>query len=109
MTVGRWSYKHRNRIRELAKTYSVKELAGIYAVSYSAMYLFCKRNGIETVSDKPRWPAKVKAFILDNRELSCAELARLTGHNQDSIRHLLCSVYGPRWRKTMEKNREVNS
>ena len=109
MAVGHWSHNQRKRIRELATDYTTKELASIYAVTYSVMYLYCKRHGIVALSEKPRWPLEVKTFILDNRELSCAELARVTGYPQDSIRHLLCSVYGPRWRKTMEKNRGATS
>ena len=103
----RWNHNQRSRIRELAKKYSIRELATIYDVSYSMMYLYCRRHAIVAVSEKPRWPQEVKTFILDNREKSCAELASLTGYPQDSIRHLLCSVYGPRWRKTMEKNQEA--
>ena len=105
----RWKHTQQNRIRELAQDCSIRELANIYGVSYSMMYLYCRRHAIVAVSEKPRWPQEVKTFILDNRELSCAELARLTGCPQDSIRHLLCSVYGPRWRKTMEKNQEATS
>jgi len=102
----RWSHQQRNRISELAKELTMRELADHYGVKYSTMYSYCLRQNIKAVSEKPRWPREVKAFILNNREMSNAELAKATGRNEGSIRHLLSSVYGPRWRKPWRRNEE---
>lgn len=104
MANKRWKTSDLRKLKDGAKGRTMKELAEFMGVSYSTVYRICKEQGISVISEKPRWSKEVKTFILENTHLSCHELALRTGHNQDSIRHLLCSVYGPRWRFFMKRN-----
>lgn len=100
----RWTEEVLRKINKDAETLTMKQLASKYGSTYSTMNTICKRSLIKPLSEKPRWPKEVKAFILDNCHLSCRELSAQTGKRQDSIRNLLNEVYGPRWRLYMKSN-----
>lgn len=103
MAYKRWTPEVVEKLREQARTKTINELSVLYDCSYSTINMVCIRQGIKPLSEKPRWSREVKSFILDNTQYTCKELSDITGHNQDSIRHLLNSVYGPRWRFPHEK------
>lgn len=104
MASKRWTPAKLEEVRQQALVMNMNELAAYFNCGYSTIYLLCKNHGIKALSEKPRWSREVKSFILDNNHMSCRELAQATGMNQDSIRHLLRDVYGPRWRLLMKDN-----
>lgn len=99
-----WTEDILKDISEDAKTLTISQIAKKYDVPYKNMYAVFKRYGITNIPEKPRWTREVKEFIFNNRELSCKELAEITGKDESSVRNLLNQVYGPRWRFFLNYN-----